>query len=153
MSKLRNQKRKFLYYLKNCILFFIPTFFYRLKIESIISNKWSKGYGIWSTGQRQQREFLHDGPPTSWRLVFSISAGIQVVGGLLSMVGCGERRAAEMGLARRGCPAKAQIHLGGTTGSNFLHRWGSRTVEVLEVLASWQTWTATLLRAQTLATN
>ncbi len=42
MSKLKNQKRKFLYYLKNCILFFIPTFFYRLKIESIISNKYDK---------------------------------------------------------------------------------------------------------------
>ena len=42
MSKLRNQKKKFIYYLKNCILFFIPTYFYRLKLESIISNKYDQ---------------------------------------------------------------------------------------------------------------
>ena len=35
MSKYKNQKRKFLFYLKSCLFLFIPKFFYRLKINSI----------------------------------------------------------------------------------------------------------------------
>tara|TARA_B110000444_G_scaffold101062_1_gene95541 strand:- start:784 stop:1764 length:981 start_codon:yes stop_codon:yes gene_type:complete len=42
MSKLKNQKRKFLYYVKNCIFLFIPKIFYRLKIKSIISQQYDQ---------------------------------------------------------------------------------------------------------------
>ena len=39
MSKLNNQKRKFFYYLKSCTFLFIPNFYYRSKVKSIISQK------------------------------------------------------------------------------------------------------------------